>query len=336
MGYYYYPSPSNSSLTIVYLEGGGWCYSQASCAGRPSSLTSSKGWAPTASFAGLMSPQEPRLAAANRVFLRYCSSDGWLGSNTAPVFPGFAMMGRAYLAAVLEDLVATQGLGAAPATELLLTGCSAGARGALFNADFFFARAAALLPRTRLQPAVLFDSHFWMDVAPLSPSAVPFRTQVQDVFALVGAGAPGYLNPACTAAFPAEPWRCMFGEFATNYTQQPYFAYVFQFDSFQLGEDEGVKTPTTPAQIAYANTFRGELRAAAEAAIIRPARAGTAAMLPACFHHCNTGGASFSTAATNGVTLEAALAEWLFNLPAKGQFIEEQCTGFACGKGCPA
>jgi hypothetical protein len=157
----------------------------------------------------LLSPQEPRLAAANRVYLRYCSSDGWLGSSAAPVFPGFAMMGRAYLAAVLADLARARGLGAAASTELLLTGCSAGARGALFNAEFFFQQAETLLPGTRLQPAVLLDSHFWMDVQPLSATAVPFREQVQDVFALVGAGAPGYLNSACTAAYPTDAWKCV-------------------------------------------------------------------------------------------------------------------------------
>ncbi len=106
---------------------------------------------------------------------------------------------------------------------------------------------------------------------------------------------------------------------------------MFQFDSFQLSEDEGVSKPTTPTEIAYANSFRTQLRAAAEGSIINPARAGTGAMLPACFHHCNTGGPTFSTAKTNGVTLEAAVTNWLFSLPAKGQFIEEQCTGFNCG-----
>ena len=210
IGYYFSPAPSGSNNTwIVYLEGGGWCYDAASCAARPSSLTSSKAWEPTASYNGLLSPLEPRLADSNRVFLRYCSSDGWLGSSAAPVFPGFRMMGRSYVGAVLADLAKSRGLGAAAATTLLLTGCSAGARGALFNAEFFFQRAAALLPNTALQPAVLMDSHFWMDMVPLSPKATPFRTQVQDVFALVGAGAPGYLNAACTAAFPGEEWKCV-------------------------------------------------------------------------------------------------------------------------------
>ena len=246
-------------------------------------------------------------------------------------------MGRAYLDAVLGHLVAARGLGAAPATTLLLTGCSAGARGALFNAEFFFARAAALLPpAAALQPAVLLDSHFWMDIEPLLPKITSFRAQVEAVFALVGAGAPGYLNKACVAAFPGEAWRCMFGEFATNYTSQPYFAHMYQFDSFQLTEDEGVSKPTTPAELDYANTFRAGLRAAAEKTIINPARQGTAALLPACFHHCNTMGPTFSTATTNGVTLEAALAGWLFGLPSgRGRFIEEQCAGFACGAGCP-
>ena len=128
----------------------------------------------------------------------------------------------------------------------------------------------------------------------------------------------------------------MMGEYATNFTVQDYMIHVYQFDLFQLESDIG-HAPQTAAEIAYANDFRADLRAAAAAAVLGPSRAGTAALLPACFHHCNTGGSTFATATTNGVTLQGVLADWFFGLGAgrRGPFVMEDCSGFACGKDCP-
>jgi hypothetical protein len=271
------------------------------------------------------------------VFLAYCTNDGWAGSAAAPL-PGFSMLGRVYVDAVFRELVAAQGLGARAGTRVLFTGCSAGARGALFNTHHVAALLPTLFPAAHLQAfGALYDSAWWMDVAPLSPSAVPFAQQVKDVYALVDAGAPGYLNPACTAAFPAaEGWKCLMGEYATNFTASDYMIHVYQFDSFQLGEDVGHE-PKTPSELAYANAFRAALRGSAQNTVLAPARAGTAALLPACYHHCNTQGASFATATTNGVTLQDVVASWFTALPGgAGQFVMEDCTGFKCGQGCPA
>ncbi len=311
------------------------CFDAASCKARPPSLTSSKDWPATASYSGLMDPTEPRLASANAVYLRYCTNDGWAGSAAAPL-PGFSMLGRPYVSAVLAQLAAAHGMGASAGTRLLLTGCSAGARGALFNTAHVQALLPSLLPPAHLAAfGALYDSAWWMDVAPLSPAAVPFGQQVRDVYALIGAGAPGYLNPACTAAFPGEGWKCMMGEFATNYTTADYMAHVYQFDSFQLGEDVG-HAPATAKELAYANAFRGSLVASLQSAVVAPARAGTRLLSPACYHHCNTGGSSFGTATTDGTTLQAEVAAWFFGLPGgQGRYVVEQCTGFACGQGCP-
>ena len=327
--------PSHTPPSIPTTRPPG-CFDAASCRARPPSLTSSKAWPATAAYSGLLDATEPRLGAANAVFLRYCTNDAWAGSAPAPL-PGFSMLGRPYVSAVLAQLAAAHGLGSAPGTRLLFTGCSAGARGALFNTHHVQALLPSLFPPARLAAfGALYDSAWWMDVAPLSPTAVPFAQQVRDVYALVGAGAPGYLNPACTAAFPAsEGWKCMMGEFATNYTQADYIAHVYQFDSFQLGEDVG-HTPQTPAELAYANAFRGSLVASLQGAVVAPARAGTRLLAPACYHHCNTQGASFGTATTDGTTLQAEVAGWFFGLPGgAGRYVVERCSGFACGQGCP-
>ena len=150
-----------------------------------------------------MAPTDARLAGANFVYLKYCTSDAWVGSAPAAL-PNFPMLGRVYVAAVFTELAAAHGMGAAAGTKVLFTGCSAGARGALFNTAFVAGLLPTLMPAANLATfAALYDSAWWMDLAPLSPSAVPFRKQVQDVYALVGADAPGYLNPACRCALRA-------------------------------------------------------------------------------------------------------------------------------------
>jgi hypothetical protein len=327
--------PSHSSSPL--LPPG--CFDAASCKSRPSSLTSSTGWPQAADYSGLLNPTDPVLSQANFVFLRYCTSDAWVGSSAAPLpaLPSFSMLGRVYLDGVLRQLAADHGLGASAGTRILFTGCSAGARGALFNTHYVAALLPSLFPAPHLAAfGALYDSAWWMDLAPLNQAEVPFSAQVQAVYSMLGAGAQGYLNPACTAAFPGqEGWKCMMGEYATNYTQSDYMIHVYQFDAFQLASDIGHK-PASAAELAYANTFRADLRAAAEATVLGPHRPGTAALLPACYHHCNTQGSTFATATTDGVTLEGVLAKWFAALPGgEGQMVMEDCTGFACGKDCP-
>lgn len=167
---------------------------------------------------------------------------------------------------------------------------------------------------------------------PLSPSATPFPTQAQDAFALFNVSAPGVLDPACMAAFASAPWKCMYGEYAVSTVAEDFMLHSFQYDLFQLGENVG-GVPKTPAQLAYAETFRNRTRAAAQRDVIGPKTGNV--MLPACYRHCNTGGATFSTAQTNGVTLEAAVVSWFSGSGAAPQFIVEDCKGLNCGTDCP-
>lgn len=223
-GMYINQSSSGSASWIIFLEGGGWCYDEVTCKGRPSSLISSKGWPSVATYQGLLAPTSPELVDANAVFLRYCTNDAWVGSVESPFSDWkFSMLGRVYIDAVLQELVHSYGLGSTAGTKVMFSGCSAGARGAMFNSFFASQRLKTLIspPSNLLAFGSFFDSAWWMDVDPLSSNAVPFRTQVQDVYALTNAGAPGYLNPACMAAFPgADGWKCMMGEYAENYTQE--------------------------------------------------------------------------------------------------------------------
>jgi hypothetical protein len=83
----------------------------------------------------------------------------------------------------------------------LCSGCSAGARGALFNAQHVLQRLVPTLPVDNVTSVtVLLDSAFWVDIAPLSPDvATPFQRQAALAFALYGANAT--VDPACLAVY---------------------------------------------------------------------------------------------------------------------------------------
>lgn len=241
--------------------------------------------------------------------------------------------------AIFRDLVSAHGLGSAAGTRVMYGGCSAGARGALFNLDHV---AKKLLPSLVKPPSNLarvgglLDSAFWVDLTPLDPTVTSFADQARDVFALANASVSE--TSACAAAYPgAAGWHCIFGQYAVPFLQSDFILHAFQYDLFQLQSDTKVQVPDkTPAQRAYCETFRNATRAAASADVITPNGPGhNAAHLPACFKHCNTQGSTFATLKTNGVSLQSAVVSWFFGEGSAPQFNVENCTGFNCGTDCP-
>ncbi len=342
-GYYYSPSPSASSAVwLVHQEGGGWVFDASSAVRRNSNLTSSKEWPATLEVGGIFASKDVRLADANLVYAKYCTSDAWSGNIAADHVPfGFHFRGHQVVSALFTDLIRSHGLGSKPATALLYSGCSAGARGVLFNADRVVQLVTSLVPHGNIaRYGALLDSAFWVDIAPFNASVVSFVTQTQLVYALANASAS--VSPSCQAAFPApEQWKCLFGEFAAPYLQSRYLLHAFLYDQFQLTSDYGIpfNSPppdSTPEELAFNEAFRNFTYESALRDTINPARAGTAALLPACYMHCNTEGARFETMLTEGVTLEQATLSWFFSDASVPAYVVEGCKGFNCGPHCPS
>lgn len=341
-GYFYSPSPSGTSVVwLVYQEGGGWVFDASSAIGRNVNLTSSKHWPATLLVGGIFASKDPRLADANFVYAKYCTSDAWAGNIASDHVPfRFHFRGHQVVTALFTDLVQSRGLGAKPGTALLYSGCSAGARGVLFNADRVADLVMSLVPPGYLAHfGALVDSAFWVDIAPFNASVVPFASQTQLVYTLANASAS--VSPACSASFPVhEQWKCLFGEFALAHVQSRYLLYAFLYDQFQLTADFGLPfnqpPDKTPAQLLYNEAFRNLTLAFASRDTIGPARPGTAALLPACFMHCNTQGERFETMETEGVTLQRATLSWFFNESSVPAYVVESCKGFNCGAQCPS
>jgi hypothetical protein len=219
-GYYYSPASDSNPDVILYLEGGMWCWSAQSCTARYAATTfemSSKKWPTTLNMGGLFSLTKGNpFAKAAKAYLSYCSSDAWVGdAQPSPDNGGFAFKGQAIIEAVVTDLVSRFNLTAA--NRVLFGGCSAGARGALFNLDYV---GAMLPPGTGLKG--LLDSALWLDLVPPDAAEVSLQAQTQGVFAMVNPAA--RIPAACAAAYPgSEGWKCLYGQYRLPFVTTPYF-----------------------------------------------------------------------------------------------------------------
>ena len=329
--------PTNPSLPpriprrLCARQGGGWCYDATSCKKRSPDQRSSKNYPPTYAAEGIFEATEPRLRDANLVYVAYCTSDAYLGNGTVSDF-GFHFAGRAVVRAVFDDLVAEQGLGATAGTQVLYGGCSAGARGALFNGDAVRAQLDTSLGARLTRFGTLLDSMFYVEIEPFDASLPSLMQITEQATALTGAvdGA----MPDCLAAYPAagDAWRCFYGQFALPFLKADFIMLAFLYDSYQLDKNGATGTPKSKAQIAYDESFRNLTRTFAKLDVADVGR--NAAVLPACHRHCDTlTGAFWSTLTVDGFSLEQAVTSWFFgdggSVPA---YLEEACEGYNCGQ----
>jgi hypothetical protein len=260
------------------------------------------------------------------------------------------------LAATVSALVANSGLGArtalvASAQRLLLSGCSAGARGAMMNLDYVDDMlSAAGVPFGSVQVQGLLDSPLWVNVEPSTPHILPLANETRAVFALVNATA--RLGPGCAALYPyEEQWKCLFGQYRMPLLQTPYLLNAAQDDKFQLPYNIGGTTPAGydpqswhPDQLAYAQAF-GPAVLAVVNTLPAAGQSRSAIYSTACFRHCVTDSAAFwnvaitAPAASGGraarptlpVSLRDVANEWYFGRPPEPYRLVQQCTGFRCG-----
>ena len=268
---------------------------------------------------------------------------------------GWAFRGQRILAAVMASLVKVQGMGAhtglglSSQTRLLLTGCSAGARGAMMNLDYVQEMlVAAGLEEDTVSVQGLLDSPLWVDVAPLQPHVMPLANETRAAFGLFNATA--RLGPLCASTYPDEQdqWRCMFGQWRMPLLQTPYMLNAAQDDKFELPYNLGGNTPLGynvagwhPDQAAYANAFGPQVLAVVNT-LPTSAQKKSAVFSTACFRHCVTDSAAFwnvgiAQAATKRgppalpISLATASNAWYFGKVPSPFRVVQQCTGFRCG-----
>ena len=331
-------------------------------------LTSSKTWWRSLQIGGIFDadPRRSPWAGANLVYIGYCTSDGWSGDAGPETNAfGWAFRGQRMIEATFAALTkgvnvtttttvhyanhthadvtssAVYALGASD--HVLFSGCSAGARGAMFNVDY----VQPMLPPGAPPVLGFFDSPLWVDIQPAQADIMPLENETAAV--LVLANATGRLGDACAAAYPGdEAWRCLYGQFRLPFVQTPYLLSASQFDKYQLSYNEGGLPPYYGANLSYADRFQSAVRSVVLDLPVRGSQPRSAVYSSACFKHCTSSlawGAFWGVRVAN-VSLMKYLGDWYFGaappsstsagaavlLPGVSAQHIEACTGFGCGQ----
>ena len=153
-GSFFIHKGSDSNKWQLYFEGGGWCYNEKDCFNRAhGDLGSSTNYPPSVERdqvgGGVISAScetNPTFCNHNFVYMKYCDGDSSSGaSDIVTTVEGEDQHHRGHyiLGGVLESHLADHNL--ADATELHLTGCSAGGLSTYLHTDYVgeFVRANA-------------------------------------------------------------------------------------------------------------------------------------------------------------------------------------------------
>jgi len=208
-------APVKTDKWIIYVEGGGSCDpTYTGCGGRGASLISSspanpdRGTGRTINIDQTFMSRDPSVNPdfydANIAFGRYCSSDGWSGTNTTPqtvkVKNGtaqFVFAGRNNARAYVATLCRAFGVND-DTSEVLLIGNSAGGYGAGVNIDLLASRMPRAVADGRLALVVsaAWESGLWND-----PSYTEFSSGKTDgaVGIEILASYQSDANPRCLA-----------------------------------------------------------------------------------------------------------------------------------------
>lgn len=231
-GYYFHNgSGTGKSKFIIFFQGGAWCHDPNTCYQRSSSaLGSSACFRRHLRLEGLLSSQKkynPDFYYWTKVFVPYCDGASFTGNREKPLKVKNKLLyfrGRRILDALLDELLRR---GIDKASEIILSGRSAGALSAMIHADYIrtrFHRAANASFR------VLADAGFFVDAPSLNGTKI-IRSTFQQLYTLHNCT----LNQACFGAQKRkQEWRCLFPQYFIPFVNSPLFLVNSLYDLWQI------------------------------------------------------------------------------------------------------
>lgn len=249
----YYMREQDPKRWVIFLEGGGLCVEPIDCLGRlKSHQGSSKYWDPNKLPEGAsttsLSPLNP-LANWSHVYVPYCSGDTWLGGSSKghPVLLGMQMSGHLIIETLVERLINQTQFG--DASEIVLSGSSAGGIGAFHHTDWLGDRMEAHARQVNAAPPrvvgfpieglffpekwpVLYEQFIIGNTAPVANFMSSYLKLLQNP----------WFQPACVDASKRYGFNkadCFNVFTAVNYTMRPLFIGMNRFDKL-LVQDLGL------------------------------------------------------------------------------------------------
>jgi hypothetical protein len=284
-GFYYHRPGTGSGARrwFIHHEGGGWCTSLDDCLDRSRGhYGSSKAYERTVTeaafeerFTGKFSTDpelNPLMHNWNVIYFKYCDGASFSGRAFQPTKHNGSMLhwrGNAILEAGVSDMLANRGLD--QATDVVISGCSAGGLAALLHCDFWSAQVHSK-GKTPSRVVCMPDSPFFVDYEG------PPRYASSLAWAFVQQNCTFGMSSACVAAEqPAS--RCMFAEHAAKYVTSPVFMMQSVYDQWQIDNVLGSRSP------GLINIFGANLTSRAVGSLAARGRSN-GVFLDSCYHHC--------------------------------------------------
>ena len=240
-GAYYVYRQEEVDQWLIYIEGGAWCFTAEGCAGRaktglgsstsyPKSFPRDQGHGHNPVLLGGITSgnctKNPTFCRHNVVFVKYCDGTSFTGSADNVGSYGLHYRGFDILSAILTDLTAKHGIHAA--SEVILTGGSAGGMSVFLHADFI--RDGLGLRSSAAFGAVPL-SGFFLDRVNVYGEPI-FQMQARGMYQLANSSAG--LPRNCVSERPLDVASCIFPENVYNSIDSPIFVVDSTLDAYQI------------------------------------------------------------------------------------------------------
>jgi hypothetical protein len=317
----------------IHIEGGGLCATAEDCEKRSTTdLGSSKNW--RADFDGLAIFSSNKLLNPdfyewNHVFIPYCSGDLWSGTVTkpSPTTFNFYFSGHLNLAAVLDYLTENHELGSA--SNVILSGASAGGIGTFNNIDFVTKKLSWARVDGNPWAGWYFPQvqtyYEWQHHLPINYSC-------KDLYMLYSS----YVNEDCAQDHKDDPWYCgpLHVDQVYSYVKTPLYVAENMFDSNQLYGALGCPRENTTETNMYMLYDGMKMRESIEMVLKSPKKDGL--YMPSCLSHVGTPYEFNASPRINGVNFAESLGDWYFKRGKVSTQLMDSCHTVQCNPKCPS
>lgn len=295
-------SEKGSGNWVIFLGGGGFCFSVVNCKERQNrmpQLMTAVGQPSTLDGRGIISDvtrENPDFANANQVVIPYCSSDLWSGNRPASLASGnFHFRGQRIFRAVIHDLLSKNSVpNFSSATRVLLAGTSAGGAGVMMHIDWL----ASQLPHASVRG---LNDAGWIPEMDFRPLAAVTAGMMRNAIGLWN----GKPDASCAKANAKSRYRCYLSS-VFPFVKTPLMVQMSQEDVWVLST-VGVRYPYDPAEQFVADLFAESVRDSLGAV--------PAAFSPRSRTHGLLYSRAFHTRKIQGLSLRDVLGNWFFQRP---------------------
>lgn len=238
-----YIATTTSRNWVLFIQGGGWCYTPQDCLTRSKgNLGSSRHLPPVigedegTGIFDANATQNP-FYDFNKVYFNYCDGASFSGNSMEPItVSGTRIFFRGSRILPQLLLLLSRQYNFNQAQQVLLTGCSAGGLSTYLHADTLSALMPASVKKFKAAPI----SGFFLDHSNVLGESV-YPEQMKNVFYMQNCS--DAVPQGCVKANPGQPHKCIMAQHVFEHITTPLFIQNSAYDSWSLLEIFTVQQP---------------------------------------------------------------------------------------------